>query len=288
MRNGLGDEVKIMGILNVTPDSFSDGGDFLDIEAAVGRAKEMVSEGAEIIDVGGESTGPGSMDVALDEEMQRVVPVIEKLRRELYERVLISVDTWKYEVAKAAVEAGAEMINDVTALRGDERMAGLVAESGVKVVLMYSKDESARTSGEGVEYDDVVATVKEFLLGRVEYAVANGVRREQIVLDPGMGAFVSGIGRYSWEILERLDELVELGFPVLVGASRKSFTGELVVERDENWDSVTVGFRDGEKLPVEERLEGSLACALLAKMKGVEILRVHDVKDTKNLLESSS
>lgn len=254
--------VQIMGILNVTPDSFSDGGEFEGVERAVARAREMVEEGATIIDIGGESTGPGSLDVKLEEELERVIPVVRAVSEALPE-VLISVDTWKAEVARQAIEAGAGMVNDVTALRGDSGMARVVAEARVPVILMYSKDATARTSKKAVEYEDVMATVIEFLKERVAAAEAGGVTRAQIILDPGMGAFVSTFPKYSLEILERLNELVSLDYPVLVGASRKSFIREI-------WG--------GEK--PEDRLEGSLEAAKMAAQNGASILRVHDVKET--------
>ncbi len=253
-------QLKIMGILNVTPDSFSDGGKYFDLDQAVARAEEMVREGAEIIDVGGESSGPGSVDVSLEEELRRVVGVVQELGiRKLGVRV--SVDTWKAEVARQAIEAGATIVNDVTALRGDDQMAAVIAESGVKVVLMYSKDDSARTTAENVEYDDVVATIKSFLVKRIAYAEAKGIEREQMIIDPGMGAFVSGKAEYSWEILERLREFEELGCPILIGASRKSFLGG----------------------DVEDRLEPSLKAAKLATDNGASILRVHDIAETRKL-----
>lgn len=274
----------VMGILNVTPDSFSDGGAYFlgadldrSVEMAVARALEMIKEGADIIDVGGESTGPGSSDVSLEEELGRVIPVIEGIRAEEERRsigrnVLISVDTWKSEVAEKAIEAGATMVNDVTAFRGDPEMARVVADARleggarVPVVLMYSKDEGPRTSKENVKYTDVVAAIKEFLMERVKVAEKAGVSRDQIILDPGMGAFVSMDPEYSYEILARLEEFKDLGFPILVGTSRKSF--------------LTTHFGD---MKPEDRLEGSLSTAFEAKMNGASILRVHDVAETRQM-----
>lgn len=207
---------KIIGILNVTPDSFSDGGRF-DSENLGEVAREMLEDGADFLDLGGESSGPGSVDVSLEEELRRVRPAFAVLRE-------FSIDTWKSEVAREACEAGAVMINDVTAGRGDERIFDVAAEFDVPIVLMYSKNSTARTDRELVEYDDVMKTVKDFLRGRIEVARSHGVR--QIIVDPGMGAFVSGDARWSWEILERIGELDELGCPVLLGTSRKSFLGE--------------------------------------------------------------
>ncbi len=274
---------KIMGIVNVTPNSFSDGGKFLDPAAAIAHARQLIEEGADIIDVGGESTGPGSVDVSVEEELRRVIPVIEGiaagLKTETTVRqagarylawggdksaragVIISVDTNKAEVARQAIAAGARMVNDVTALRGDSEMARAVAEAGVPVVLMYSKDATARTTRDPLHYDDVVKTVYDFLKARIDFALAAGIRRENIIIDPGMGAFVSGEPRYSYELLERLREFAPLGLPILVGVSRKSF------------------------LPgaLNNRLEPGLAANELALKNGASFLRVHDVLKTKSL-----
>ncbi len=211
-------ETKFLGILNVTPDSFSDGGRFFreDLKTV---ALEMLEDGASILDVGGESTGPGSSDVSLEEELRRVVPALRVLRG-----MPVSIDTWKSEVARAACEREAIMINDVTAGRGDERIFDVAREFNVPIILMYSKNSSARTDRGMVEYDDVMKTVKDFLRARIDVARSHGV--SNIIVDPGMGAFVSGDPRYSFEIIERISELRELGYPVLVGTSRKSFLGE--------------------------------------------------------------
>lgn len=251
----------LMGVLNVTPDSFSDGGDFFDIEKAVERGLEMGREGAAILDVGGESTGPESKEVSLEEELKRVIPVIRGLREKDPE-IMISIDTWKAEVAQQALEAGANMVNDVTALRGDPAMAGVVAKVGVPVILMYSKDATARTTSKQVDYDDVIQTICEFLEVRVRVAEESGIRRENIWIDPGMGAFVSKKGCYSLEILRRLKELKTLGLPIVVGASRKGFIGEFC----------------GGKGP-KDRLEGSLAAATMALLNGASMIRAHDVKE---------
>lgn len=218
---------KIMGILNTTPDSFSDGGRFwrdgkLQVELVVEIAKKMVEDGADILDIGGESSGPNSKDVSLEEELKRVIPAVRAIR-EAGVDVKISVDTYKAEVVRQAIFAGATMINDVTALRGDPEMVEVVADFGKQVVLMYSKNPTARTTRTVVHYDDVVKTILAFFEERLEYAFAHGVKREQIILDPGMGLFVSGDPQYSFEIIERLGEFKALGFPVLLGPSRKSF-----------------------------------------------------------------
>lgn len=241
----------LVGILNLTPDSFSDGGRFEGfggMDNVVAVAKEMVQDGATVLDIGGESTGPGSLEVSLEEELRRVIPAIRTIREALPE-VLISVDTWKSEVARQALSAGANWVNDVTAGRGDERMFDVVAQADAVMVLMYSKQNSPRTDREEVQYDDVIATVKGFLRERVEIAQKAGVSR--FILDPGMGAFVSGDPKYSYELIERMDELRELGLPILVGTSRKGFLGE-------------------------DRL-GMTLCTTLQLQNKVDYLRVHDV-----------
>ncbi|OGJ46915.1 dihydropteroate synthase [Candidatus Peregrinibacteria bacterium RIFOXYA2_FULL_33_7] len=248
-----------MGILNLTPDSFSDGGMFVDREKALNRAKQMVSEGAKIIDVGGESTGPGSEDVSEEEELLRIYEVLERIsfwRKKEDKDFLISVDTYKPFVARELIKLGIDIINDVTAFRfKNGEMAEVVARNCLGVVLMYSKDETARTTRKEIEYDDVVKTIKDFWLDRVDFALKSGVSKRQIILDPGMGAFVSAVPKYSFEILERLRELKELGYPILVGTSRKSFLGG----------------------KIEEREEKSRETSFLAIRNGADIVRVHEV-----------
>lgn len=244
-------DTQFMGVVNVTPDSFSDGGRFVDqggTELVLEAVNQMVESGATVIDVGGESTGPGSVDVTLEEELSRVLPVVKAIRA-AHPDVEISIDTWKSEVAEAAVAAGATMINDVTAGRGDARIAAVAARTGVPLVLMYSKDAGPRTTRESVEYEDVMATIKTFLSERIEWARAQGV--ERIIVDPGMGAFVSANPKYSFEIMDRLEELRTLRCPILVGTSRKSCLGE-------------------------DRLGGTLATTLWLRGRA-DFLRVHDV-----------
>lgn len=215
-----------VGVLNITPNSFSDGGRFKEqggVEDVVLVALEMLEDGAEVLDIGGESTGPGSTDVSVEEELARVIPVIERIRAAAPDAIL-SIDTWKSEVAEATLKAGVNWVNDVTAGRGDERIFEVAARHGAPMVLMYSKQNTPRTDREMVHYDDVMKTVKDFLLERVVAARAAGVK--EIIVDPGMGAFVSGEPAYSFEILERIEELRELGCPILVGTSRKGFLGE--------------------------------------------------------------
>ncbi|HEX2266313.1 MAG TPA: dihydropteroate synthase [Solirubrobacterales bacterium] len=249
-----------MGVVNVTPDSFSDGGLYLDPEAAVARGRELAAVGAEILDVGGESTRPGAEAVSAEEELRRVVPVIRGLR-DLDCRV--SVDTSKAEVAAAALEAGAEIVNDVTALRGDPEMAALCAEREAGVVLMHMLGDP-RTMQDDPRYDDVVAEVKAFLAERIEAATAAGIDEERIWLDPGIG--FGKTAAHNMELLRRLGELRELGRPLVVGTSRKSFIGRI----------------DGSA--ADERLGGTIASSVLAAAEGAEVLRVHDVAEMRQAL----
>lgn len=254
-----------MGVLNVTPDSFSDGGMYKGLDKAVKRALQMIEEGADIIDIGGESTGPDSSDVLVEDELERVIPVFEKLRMQT--DALLSVDTYKHQVALHALNVGVDIVNDVTALRGDPDMAQSLADHDAPIILMYSKDGTARTTKENVRYDNVVQTIKSFLQERVDYAVHAGIRRERLILDPGMGVFVSGDPCYSLEILKRLKEFTDIGLPLLVGPSRKSFIGETL------------------NLPVDDRIEGGLAACAVAVMNGASILRVHDVQKTRRVVD---
>lgn len=259
----LGPGPLLVGILNVTPDSFSDGGDFFDPEAAAERAARMLDEGADVVDVGGESTRPGSDPVSTEEEIRRVVPIIREI---LAERpgAALSVDTYRAETAEAALEAGAGIVNDVTALRGDPRMAALVAGARCPVILMHMKGEP-KTMQKNPFYEDVVREVRDFLAARAESAVAAGVEPESVVVDPGIG-FGKTL-EHNLTLLRRLDDLVELGFPVLVGASRKSFIGGIT----------GVG-------EARERLAGTLATTVLAFGKGATLFRVHDVRANREAL----
>ncbi|HKF82792.1 MAG TPA: dihydropteroate synthase [Solirubrobacterales bacterium] len=249
-----------MGVVNVTPDSFSDGGLYLDPEAAIAHGRELVAAGAEILDVGGESTRPGADPVDAEEELRRVVPVIQGLQGSGCE---ISVDTSKAPVATAALEAGATIVNDVTALRGDPGMASLCAERGATVVLMHMLGDP-RTMQADPRYDDVVAEVKEFLAERLEAAVAAGIAAERIWLDPGIG--FGKTAAHNMELLRRLGELAELGRPLVIGTSRKSFIGKI--------DGSAAG----------ERLGGTIASSVLAAAEGAEVLRVHDVAEVRQAL----
>ena len=245
-----------MGILNATPDSFSDGGRFYAMENAVARGISMVAEGADLIDIGGESTRPGATPVPAAEEIARTVPVIQALREKT--DALISIDTWKAEVARAAVVAGADVVNDISAL-ADPEMAAVVAESGAGVVLMHMRG-SPQTMQNDPRYENVGATVRTFLEERITFAVSRGVAPEQIVLDPGIG--FGKTDEHNLTLLNEIPQLLAIGRPVLIGASRKRFIGQ-ITGRD-----------------VGDRLAGSLAVAVYSLLRGAQILRVHDVKES--------
>jgi dihydropteroate synthase len=252
---------RIMGILNVTPDSFSDGGEWFDFDEAVAHGRALVTEGADILDVGGESTRPGAAPVALDEELRRVVPVIRVLREV---GAQLSVDTMKLTVAEAAVEAGATFVNDVSAFRHEPELAGFVADRGCDCCLMHMLGEP-RTMQDDPRYDDVVDDVRAFLEERAEFAVGEGVREERIMVDPGIG-FGKTLD-HNLELLRRLDEIVAVGFPVVVGTSRKSFLGRLTGREDPH-----------------DRIAATVATTVLALERGAAVFRVHDVAPTKDAL----
>ncbi len=254
---------SLFGILNVTPDSFSDGGDFLDPEAAARHAEVLLDEGADVIDVGGESTRPGSDPVSEEEELRRVVPVVRKIL-EARPGAVVSVDTYRVRTAEAALEAGARIINDVTALRGDRRMAALVAEAGCPVVLMHMLGEP-KTMQREPHYDDVTREVRHFLEERAEHASAAGVVQENIILDPGIG-FGKTL-EHNLTLLARLGEIVSLGPPVLLGASRKRFLGSITGSED-----------------AKDRLFGTVATTILGYERGATLFRVHDVGANREAL----
>jgi len=249
-----------MGVINVTPDSFSDGGEWLGATAAVEHGRALVADGAAILDVGGESTRPGAGPVDEAEELARVVPVLEALAGV---EARLSIDTSKAAVAAAALDAGAAIVNDVTALRGDPEMAPLIAQRGCDCCLMHMLGEP-RTMQSDPRYDDVVADVKAFLKQRLEFAVAQGIAEERIWLDPGIG-FGKAVD-HNLELLRRLDELVALGRPIVIGTSRKSFLGR-ITGRD-----------------AHERVPGTIAANVLALARGASIFRVHDVPEARDAL----
>jgi dihydropteroate synthase len=245
----------VMGILNITPDSFSDGGRNFDPSTAVKAGIDMVNHGAEILDVGGESTRPGAEEVSEPEELRRVIPVIKALSKEV--GVAISVDTTKSAVAAAAIEAGAHIVNDVSAMRHDASMSAVVCDSGAGVVLMHMLG-SPRTMQTDPTYADVVSEVQIALAGWAEAAIMSGIGRDRIVLDPGIG--FGKTREHNLSLLRHVDRLMEEGYPVMVGPSRKSFIGAVL------------------DLAVEERLEGTAAAVAWLAAKGVQIVRVHDVR----------
>jgi dihydropteroate synthase len=253
-------EPVVMGVVNVTPDSFSDGGAWLDPDAAVARGRDLARQGADILDVGGESTRPGAEPVGATEELRRVLPVLEGLA---VAGPRLSIDTSKAVVAEAALRAGATIVNDVTALRGDPAMAALLAERDCDVCLMHMLGEP-RTMQRAPRYDDVVDDVKAFLSERLELAVARGIAAERIWLDPGIG-FGKTIA-HNLELLRRLHELVALGRPIVVGTSRKSFLGTLT----------------GRGL--HERVPATIATNVLALAAGASVFRVHDVAEVRDAL----
>ncbi len=244
-----------MGVLNVTPDSFSDGGRFLDMNDALAQGLRLVHEGASLLDIGGESTRPGSEGVAAEEELRRALPVIEALHDRV--GVPISVDTTKAEVARRALSAGASLVNDVSALRNDPAMVDVVAEAGCPVCLMHMKGQP-KTMQDDPRYDDVVDSVLGFLEERMAFALANGVREEQILLDPGIG-FGKTV-EHNLTLLRRLDRLVSLGRPVVLGASRKRFLGAIL------------GAEPG------QRVIGTVTTTVVGLLAGAHIFRVHEVK----------
>ncbi len=249
----------VMGIVNVTPDSFSDGGRYLQRHDAVAHVKEMIAQGADIIDVGGESTRPGSDPVDADEELRRVLPVIEAIRE--FSDIPVSIDTCKAVVARGALEAGADIINDVSGLRFDPEMAELAGERRTPVVIMHMKG-MPKTMQKNPYYDDVVAEVREFFKDRIGHVRARGI--ESIILDPGIG-FGKRL-QDNLRLLQSLSVFADLGYPLLVGTSRKSFIG--MITGDE----------------AEERLGGTITSSLVAVMKGARIVRVHDVREAVQAL----
>lgn len=251
-----------MGILNVTPDSFSDAGKFFKLDDAVKQGIKMAEDGADIIDVGGESTRPGSNPITIAEELSRVIPVIESLSKQI--NVPISIDTYKARVAKEALDAGAQMINDISALRFDPEMKKFAKEFEVPIVLMHIKG-TPRNMQENPTYEDVISEITEYLRQSIHIALEAGISREKIIVDPGIG-----FGKRledNLNILKNLKKFSILNCPVLIGCSRKSFIGKIL------------------DLPVEERLEGSLAVLAVVIMNGANIVRVHDIKESRRVAD---
>lgn len=245
----------IMGILNVTPDSFSDGGKYQSVELAVAQAKRMVEEGATIIDIGGESTRPGHEKISDEEEISRVVPVIEAVKKEL--DVAISLDTYKYAVAEAGIAAGADMINDIWGLKWDERLAALIAETGVACCLMHNRQKP--------EYRDFLQGFREDMEETIAIAKKAGISDDKIMLDPGVG--FGKTYKHNLMIMKHLELMKKFNYPFLLGTSRKSMIGNAV------------------DLPVDQRVEGTVATTVMGRMKGASVFRVHDVKENIRALQ---
>ncbi|MFA6877692.1 MAG: dihydropteroate synthase [Fusobacterium sp.] len=252
----LSKKTLIMGILNVTPDSFSDGGNYFDINKAFLKAKEMIKDGADIIDIGGMSTRPGHEDVSVDEEISRVIPIIKKISSEL--DILISIDTYHWEVAKEAIKNGAHIVNDIWGLQKDNgEMAKIVGESGAILVAMHNQNNKTYT-------DDIILSIRNFFKNTFEIAKKNNIELNKIILDPGIG-FGKNLDQ-NIEVLSRLEELNDLG-PLLLGTSRKGFIGSIT----------------NVKIP-KDRVFGTIATSIIGIQKGVSIIRVHDVKEHKDAL----
>ena len=251
----------IMGILNITPDSFSDGGDFFEKNIAIDRALEMVEQGADIIDIGGESTRPFSDSVSLKEEISRVIPVIEGICKE--SDVCISIDTTKSKVASEALEAGASIINDISAMEIDSSMVDVALKFNCPIVLMHMKG-IPKNMQDNPQYHSLISDIKEYLLARIDFVVSKGIDRNKIIIDPGIG-FGKTVEN-NFEIINNLDQFVKMNFPVLLGASRKSFIGVSL------------------NLSENDRLEGSIAANIIGLQKGAKIFRVHDVVETNRAM----
>jgi len=252
----LSEKVLLMGILNVTPDSFSDGGIYFDPYKAADRALEMEEEGADIIDIGGESTRPGSKPISVKEELKRVLPVIERLKGKL--KIPISIDTYKAEVAKQAIEAGACIVNDISGLKFDHRMASIVAEHKVAVILMHIKG-TPKDMQKNPKYNNLLKEIYDYLKDSIKIATEHGISDDRIIIDPGIG-FGKSV-EDNLKIIKYLDKFSELGKPILVGPSRKSFIGTILGG-----------------LPPLKRIEGTAAAVAISVLKGANIIRVHDIK----------
>ena len=248
-----------MGVLNVTPDSFSDGGQFNEINSAILHVDKMIKNGADIIDIGGESTKPGSEPVSANEESKRIVPVIKSIKNE-YKDVLISVDTYKSSVAKKAIEAGADFVNDISGLTFDDEMVSLLAQRNIPVVIMHINGKP-KTMQKNILYSDLVSDIKRFFNKQCNHAINSGIKESNIMIDPGIG-----FGKtfdHNFTLLKRLKEFEDLGFPILIGPSRKAFIGDVL------------------NLPSNERVEGTIATVVAGILNGANIIRVHDVKEIK-------
>ena len=255
------DKTLIMGVLNITPDSFSDGGKYFSKNSAIKHALKLINEGSDIIDVGGESTRPGASPLTIEEELTRVIPVIKEIRK-LSKNILISIDTYKSEVAKEAVKYGANIINDISGLVMDDRMVHIAAELDVPVIIMHLKG-TPMDMQVNPTYENLISEITEFLRTQIQYALKNGVKKHNIIIDPGIG-FGKTI-EHNFKIIANLEKFKKIGFPILIGPSRKSFIGNLL------------------KLPPDKRLEGTAASIAIGIVNGARIVRVHDVLEMKRV-----
>lgn len=267
----IGKKTILMGILNVTPDSFSDGGKFFQPQKAIAHAKRMIDEGALIIDIGGESTRPGAEQISSEEEKKRVIPVLEELTS-LFPEILFSIDTYKSEVAKAAINAGADIINDVSGLQLDHKMPNVAAQLDVPIIINHMKGNPKTMQLGEIVYKDVVKDILEFFVKKIALLETSGVSKENIIVDPGFG-FGKTVDQ-NLEILQRLQEFTVLGLPVLVGVSRKSSFGKILQEE----------FNTENPFPADDRIEASLAATAIAVLHGASIIRTHDVLETRKFL----
>lgn len=253
----------IMGIINLTPDSFSDGGKYNTEDSAIRQALKLEEEGADILDLGAEASGPNSKDITITEEINRLIPILKKIRK--YTSLKISIDTYKSQLADLALKEGADYINDITAFRGDKQMAKTIAHHKAKSIIMYSKDPTARTTITKKSYKNVIKTISTFLKARLKYAENNGLDPSSLIIDPGMGHYISSIPKYSYEIIARLQEIKEtFEQPILIGISRKSLLGGSLQNRDQR----------------------GLPLTAIAYLNGASIIRTHSVKSTKEFLNN--
>ena len=255
-------ETLVMGILNVTPDSFSDGGLFYNTDEAVSHALQLIEYGIDIIDIGGESTRPGAKKISEEEEIQRIIPVVKQIR-ELSPEIIISIDTTKSMVAQKAIQSGANIINDISGFSFDNKMIDVVRESKVPVIIMHMQGDPSNMQNNPV-YDDLIIDISSFFKSKIKLAIDAGIKKEQIILDPGIG-FGKTVGD-NLQLINQLNEFCKLGFPVMIGPSRKSFIGTTL------------------NLPVDDRLEGTAAAVAVGVMNGARIVRVHDVKEIKRVV----
>ena len=255
-------ETLVMGILNVTPDSFSDGGLFYNTDEAVSHALQLIEYGIDIIDIGGESTRPGAKKISEEEEIQRIIPVVKQIR-ELSSEIIISIDTTKSMVAQKAIQSGANIINDISGFSFDNKMIDVVRESKVPVIIMHMQGDPSNMQNKPV-YDDLIIDISSFFKSKIKLAIDAGITKEQIIIDPGIG-FGKTVGD-NFQLINQLNKFCKLGFPVMIGPSRKSFIGTTL------------------NLPVDDRLEGTAAAVAVGVMNGARIVRVHDVKEIKRVV----